>query len=103
MKPFVGFGVYNAMRSPTCGCFSVLLCLGLLLAFAGCTSEEREATSPGRHRRPPPTPLAGQGEYFDGRISVAITVGALEAPGLVPGAREGGEKSGGERRHAGGM
>jgi hypothetical protein len=81
----------------------VLLCLGLLFAFAGCASEEHEAAGPGRHRRPPPTPLAGQENYFDGKIGVAIIVGALEGPGIMPGDGEGSEKRGGGRRRGGGM
>lgn len=94
------------MSTPTCGRFPVFFALGLLLALGGCASgepapERRDATGP---KRPPPTPIAGHEDFFDGRIGADLRVGTLdlgaakEAAGLDN--KNGG--AGGGRRHGGG-
>jgi len=106
MKPMKlppGLDVYHAMPTPTCGRFTVFLALGLLLALGGCASEEhapeRRDAGP---RRKPPAPIAGQENFFDGKIGVDLRVGAWD---LGAAKAEAGlaNQDGGGRRHGGGM
>lgn len=100
-QPFAGFGVRHPMHPAAALRHLTALSLILLLAFTGCTSDR----GPGERRGGPagprgkaPTPMAGQDNFFDGRILAEITVGTEGMP--EPGASGGGERGGGGRgRH----
>ena len=107
MKPCGMPGVSKTMPTHTCGSCPALLMFGLLLALGGCASEEhaperRDAAGP---RRAPPTPIAGQETYFDGKIGVDIHVGALDlgAAKEAAGLDNKGGGAGGGGRHGGGL
>lgn len=104
-QPFAISGVRRPMH-PAAGLRRLTaLTMILLLALAGCSSDR----GPGDRRGGPagprgkaPTPMAGQDNFFDGRILAEITVGTEGMP--EPGAGGGGgERGGGGRgRHGGG-
>jgi len=77
----------------------------VILLAAGCASEEQESVfnAPEHRARPKPTPLAGNGTYFEGQVGVEITVGAMDRPAGLgrPEGSGGDEHWSGGRRHGG--
>lgn len=98
-QPFAFCGVRMPMHSAAGLRRLAALSMILLLAFAGCSSDRGPGGrrgGPGGPRDKAPTPMAGQDDFFDGRILAEITVGTEGMP--EPGANAGGEERGGSGR-----